>query len=272
MTRHITHAGGKSGFTLIELLAVVAILGILAGLAVGATHMVMDNARKTREISSAKQIITAYLLNAADHDDQLMTGYEFGAQVDFPSGDVGSGPEAERYPWRLAPYFNWDAEGIYMINGMKDSIDKMDRQSSEYRYMVSLAPSMGINAYCVGGYRTASRMMCPDDVATRLSQVDNPSSLIAFTSARTKTSGGQSVDIAGNFFVRPPVFGPMKWKSSGFDESSPSTNFGNVDFRHDGAAVVAYLDGHVDLKNTDQLRDMRLWARRADSENYSVNP
>jgi prepilin-type N-terminal cleavage/methylation domain-containing protein/prepilin-type processing-associated H-X9-DG protein len=262
----------RRGFTLIELLVVIGIIAVLAGIALPVINSVQRRTRATVEANSARQIVAGYLAYAADNDGELLPGYLAGASVEFPNGDIGAGPEAERYPWRLAPYLQWNAD-IYMINDLQKTVANMDRGSTEYRYMVSLAPALGLNTYCVGGYQTATSTLAKNDVALRLGSIDR--SLVAFVSARTKTSaksGAQSGDIAGSFFVRPPIFGGAKWKTGDFDEKKASLDYGNVDFRHSGKTVAAFTDGSVRMMDIDELRDMRLWARNADSPSYSVKP
>jgi len=36
--------------------------------------------------------------------------------------------------------------------------------------------------------------------------------------------------------------------------------------------VTSFTDGSVRMMDIDELRDMRLWARNADSATYSVKP
>jgi prepilin-type N-terminal cleavage/methylation domain-containing protein/prepilin-type processing-associated H-X9-DG protein len=267
-------SSAQRGFTLTELLVVIAIIAIIAGISFPVVNTTRKKARMVTEISAARQLVTAYLACAADNDGELMPGFLAGATVQFPNGDAGSGPEAERYPWRLAPYLRWGVDGTYILEANRESVNGKSVDSSEYRYMVSLAPALGLNTYCVGGYQSASSMMAKNDVATRLGQIENPSGLVAFVSARTKTSssGPQSGDVAGSFYVRPPVFSSLKWKTGAFDAKNASLDYGNVDFRHSRKAVVSFMDGSVQVLGIEDLRDMRLWARNADSATYSVKP
>jgi hypothetical protein len=46
----------------------------------------------------------------------------------------------------------------------------------------------------------------------------------------------------------------------------------NVDFRYNGKAVVACLDGHVELLTREEMRDMRRWSNlhaQSDDPNFA---
>lgn len=261
-----------SGFTLVELLIVVSIIGILSGTVLAVVQGATSRARTMREVSAARQVTAGYLLHAADHNDELLLGYQESGSITYPNGDQSSGPEANRYPWRLAPSINWNIDGVYLVNEAKRAVQQYAPNTFMYRYQVSLTPALGLNAYCVGGYQSGGGMFCANDVTTRLAQVDRPASLIAFVSARSKTSAGQYTgDFAGSHYVRPPSLGGMRWTSGAFDPTQPSSDFGNVDFRNAGQATVSFLDGSVRMMTPDQLRDMRLWARNANSADYAPN-
>ncbi len=264
----------NAAFTLVELLVVISIIAILGAIAFPVVQSIRKKGAMVTETNAARQSVAAYLSRAAEYEGELLPAFQFSASVDFPNGDAVGGPEAQRYPWRLAPYLQWNANGVFMINDLRKTVAGLDPQSSQYRYMVSLAPALGMNAYCVGGYQTASGSLAKTDVATRLAQVERASSLLTFVSARTKTSGSgtKDGDLAGSFFVRPPVFSGVKWKAGAFDASKAGLDYGNVDFRYNGKAVAAFLDGSTRLLSIDELRDMRLWARNAESATYSVKP
>jgi prepilin-type processing-associated H-X9-DG protein len=46
-----------------------------------------------------------------------------------------------------------------------------------------------------------------------------------------------------------------------------AANYGHVHGRYDGKAVCAFLDGSVRILSIEELRDMRLWSRKAALEN-----
>jgi prepilin-type N-terminal cleavage/methylation domain-containing protein len=63
----------KKAFTLIELLVVIAIIAILAAILFPVFAQAKQAAKKTAELSNAKQIGTAFLIYANDYDDMTVT-------------------------------------------------------------------------------------------------------------------------------------------------------------------------------------------------------
>ena len=49
----------------------------------------------------------------------------------------------------------------------------------------------------------------------------------------------------------------------------PAESFGHVDCRYNEFAVVAMLDGHVELLDFKQMNDMRLWSNLSAQANES---
>lgn len=75
---------GKGGFTLVELVVVIAILAIIAAIAIPAVVGIIDNATKTADMTSAKEIDEACMeyktgivwgiINAAEHGNSTQSG------------------------------------------------------------------------------------------------------------------------------------------------------------------------------------------------------
>ena len=267
------HFPKRDGFTLIELLVVITVIAVLAGLSLSVTRTVQNKGRQTKELHAARQLMAAYLAFPADHDGDLIRGYDKSVQeISLPSGKTVAGEMCCRYPWRLAPYLGEQVEEIFLLNDNQKITGTQAKDSFEYQYRVSLHPALGLNAYCVGGYDDGSNSgLFQSDVVTRMAQAVRPSSLIVFASARMKQSTAAE-EIGGNFIVKPPKFWRTKW-SPKFDTNQPAANFGNVAPRWEGRAVCAFLDGSVRTLDETELQDSRHWSNTAcerDEENFVV--
>src|SRR2546427_9860 len=115
-------------FTLIELLLVIAVIALLISLILPAIGMARRAAAQTRESSAARQLCIAYLSYATDYKGKVLPGY-LRTSWCFPTTDpvhyapVFDSPSAlednrlegviiQRYPYRLLPYMDFQAEGL----------------------------------------------------------------------------------------------------------------------------------------------------------------
>lgn len=234
------------------MLVTVVIIAVLCGLAMGGYGVVMGMARKAKEIAAARTLVSAYLAFPGDNNGELMPGYQPGASARLASGETVSGPTAERYPWRLAEYASLNVPETMLLNPQKQG---NPTSGSSYHYMVSLVPSLGLNAYCLGGYRTATGVLAKRDCVSAMAQLSSgqTANIVVFVSAQMKQ--GNDV-LEGNFIVKPPTM----------------TAATNIHARHRGKAVAAYLDGHVETNTEEELKDARRWSAYADSESYRIRP
>jgi len=249
-------------FTLVELLVVITILGLLAGLATPVLGRARKAGEQAAESSAAKNLITAYLAASQDRGGVLLQGYDEDGEATHANGtpfEVGSS-EATRWPWRLAPYLNYQMEGSVLVNERASAVDPMNPGHS---YLVSASPSLGMNSYFVGGHENgqpAYSYSTNGTCLTRMAQAERPSTLIVFCSARgLDPSRGRNVD--GYYFVTAPNSSP-RWGSS-YNPNASARAFGNVRISHGNKAVTAQLDGSVSLLSFEELRDMRRWANGA---------
>lgn len=256
----------KSAFSLVELLVVISVLGLLAGLATPVLGRARKAGEQAAESSAAKNLITAYLAAAQDNGGMLLPGYDEDGQASHANG-TAFGPnrsESTRWPWRLAPYLNYQLEGSMLVNERASAIDPLNPNHS---YLVSASPSLGMNSYFVGGhengqpaYSYTTNGVC----ITRIVQAEKPSMLIVFCSARgLDPARGQNVD--GFYYVTAPNSSP-RWPSS-YNPNASARSFGQVRMAYGGKAVTAQLDGSVSLLSFEELRDMRRWANGAAAAN-----
>ncbi|HEY5791783.1 MAG TPA: type II secretion system protein, partial [Chthoniobacterales bacterium] len=126
------------GFTLVELLAAVGILAVLGTLVFTASRNASDKTKLTREIAAAKTLISAYQLAAADNNGKLLPGMDFTLnKVWFEAGNKNvTGHAAQRYPFRLSPYFNDRLKGTLLIRQKSSQVNG--------DYAISVYPAFGI--------------------------------------------------------------------------------------------------------------------------------
>jgi prepilin-type N-terminal cleavage/methylation domain-containing protein/prepilin-type processing-associated H-X9-DG protein len=261
-------ASALRGFTLIELLVVIAILGILAALLVPVVDKVRRRAAQTEEIAAARNLTTAYRMHATDHSGRLLPGYRADPAFD-ERGDPLHAPANARYPWRLAPYLQHAVEGAFLVHrqrGWRTDAAAYD----QFVYTVSVFPALGMNVFHVGGddsgisgqgilpipahYKIFGRFC-----VTSMTDAHNPSSLLVFASARHAVDGNEG---PGYFKVEAPHLTGPRWTPR-FDPDAPAATSGYVDLRHQGKAVTAMLDGHVESLDDSRIRDMRRWSNQA---------
>lgn len=257
---------------MIELVAVMGITLVLATLTFGAYQNFCTKGKMTREISAGKNLITAYQTYAAENDGNYLPGMDMTVTtLTLPSGKkLTPAHVCQRYPYRLAPYFDYQMKGTVLVNDNESQIKKT--VGSMYEYGVSAFPAFGINYRFVGGYVSASSsgpsLQYPDECLSRASQAGKP--LLVFASGGVQDS---ATKVDGYNILTPPNFTGKNWSSAVWSKDSDPGIFGNVDARYDGKAVCVYSDGSVKLQAIADLRDMRLWSRNAaerDDPDYTV--
>ena len=256
----------RNGFTLVELLVTVAIIAVLGSLATVGYQSVRENARMTREVNAARNLIAGYLLHASDHNGQVLPGYRADPSATNLDGRPLPFPTNARYPWRLTPYIP-KIEGVMLFNGNESALDSHNRD-----YLVSVRPNLGINATLVGGHHGSGSPLPPNDRVidelgnfhlTRLPQASRPELLIVFASARSDSQHNPT----GYYEVRPPNLLSPVWSSTTFSPDQPASAHGFVDFRWKNRAVAATLAGNVELLDEAEMRDMRRWSIQAADAN-----
>jgi len=241
---------------MVELLCGLAVIAMLAALVVGAVGAAQKSGMKASEIAAGKTLMMGYHLYATENGGSLMPGYQRSpGQVLNTHGEPLGAKEASRYPWRLAPYISYNIKAAFLAT--KQEIPN----SSLSDYYVSLIPSLGMNSIYVGGHegdamdpynpRAAARF--GDFCVLRLNQAVKPSQLIVFASAFYEEPGRRKDDPQKGYFR-------IQYPNQ------------NVHFRYNKKAVVACLDGHVELLTEEEMRDMRRWSNlhaQSDDPNFA---
>lgn len=211
------------GFTLIELLVVIAIVAILASILFPVFAKVREKGRQTACGQHMRQITTAFLMYADDHDGTLpgLQAFRQSAQIygQVAFGDFNTGA--------LARYLTTKA--ILMC----PSISKRDLQQFQQEFRQPLLFSYSVNGYttyagCGGlpGEYTGNRERA-EVQGMKLSAFPNPSGTIHLVDEHV----GRAMDEIPD--------GANMVNNELFFHDDRATN------RHGNKANVTYLDGHV---------------------------
>ena len=272
-----------SGFTLIELLVVIAIIAVLISILLPSLGAARGVAKATRELAAAQQTMIAFQLYAQDNGGRYLPGMPDrrevsgrAAPIDGLGDPINDPLTAQRYPWRLAPYLDYNFRGLYSDD---KALSALRERYADYVYTVSLFPSLGMNVAYVGGSvnhlgdKTSQRIL-GKVFLERDDQANRPTQVIAFASARFRgpLTLAELPEPAGFFRVEAPTFGAGWQESYDPEAEAPGVNSGFVSLRHGNKAVTAMLDGHAEILGWDALRDMRRWADQATGEDWVPEP
>ncbi len=259
-----------SAFTLLELLAAIAIIAVLGVVSSAAYQSVVSKAGCSAEMSAAKSLSAAYQAAAADLGGKYLPSVDNSASAVLNAqGKNIMIPQAKaRYPFRLAPYFGYDIDNTLLVGRNKTQLLKemgpLTPGAPMYDYAVSAFPSLGINRAFVGG--TAGKADPNNEIIRTTAQADHR--IILFASGGTSTVDGYE-------YVRAPGAPGGMWSGESWKDGADPGDYGYVHPRHSSKAVVAFLDGSVQMMTVDELRDMRLWSRQAatrNDPNYKAQP
>ncbi|MBC2601517.1 type II secretion system protein [Puniceicoccus vermicola] len=279
---NVRHAKRK-GFSLVEILVVIAVIGILGGIAVAGVEKVRQSAQTSAETSAARQVIQAYLMTPIDNKGRFMMGYGDAGKTLYPEGFspiTSDAEDAKRYPLRLAPLLENNLQTLFAGRDLR----YYHEVASKSPYAASLNPSFGMNSVFVGGHcdgriydpgyepgrwsRDQTKM--PNSFwVLRPADAYSPSKLIVFTSSLYSPPADYGEPV-GFYRVNPPKL-PTGTSWGSYNPDIPAS-MGYVSLEHGGRTVAAHLDGHVDLLDGEQLRDMRRWSNQAaifDDPNFS---
>ena len=280
------------GFSLIELLVTISIIAVLISLLLPALGKAKALCRQTRELATIQQIGLAYSMYSDSSRGELLPGVAPAAMINGPvkvlneQGDRMTGPDAQRYPWRLAPFFNYDFRGMYSDDKLLSQFRTQEANYIQFgrpfSHVVSNFPSFGYNVAFIGGsendlaFNPTSQRVFGKFYVTKMDEVKVPSRLVAFMSARVEeqpilSSFGR---LEGFHRIVSPFWNPgqgTRWEST-YQDSAPiaEKNSGYVSLRHSGRTISLTLDGHAAMLNWDEVRDMRRWSNDANTPDWTL--
>jgi len=273
-----------AGFTLVELLVVVAIMVALLAALLPIISKVRDASARAREIASARMLVGAWQQYAQDANGVLLPGYKSG----LPAFDANHNPiasqtigvAASRWVWRLAPYIGHDIHSIFVGDHERLLRELEATDTSNYLYQTSVFPSFGLNSAWIGGdenfggFNSAYLATFGKFYASRLSELNQPASMVVFGSARGQEAapGGGGVEgvTEGYFRIRAPYFDSRVWAGA-YGADDPAS-WGNLSARNGGEIVTGFADGHAESRTPESLDDMRIWAPNADAKAWTLTP
>lgn len=238
-------------FTIVEILVATAIVGLLAGLGIPALNNALQSGKKAKEIAALKSLITAYNLYSSDNNNLLLKSYDLnGTAIDINGNPIGGedSHEAHRWPWRLAPYFNYGFYGTSHVNEIQSYIESQGGLSQTY--LVSVIPSFGLSLYCGGNDYEGSKLKA--SIASSVYQVAKPSQFVAFVSSRSMAVGKR---YEGFYYVEQPR------SSVKYDSKSNPKSTGYISARYNGNAVVGFLGGNISvIPYKDLATNKAIWS------------
>jgi prepilin-type N-terminal cleavage/methylation domain-containing protein/prepilin-type processing-associated H-X9-DG protein len=276
-----TRPPGRPAFTLVELLVVIGIISVLIGILLPALSAARKSGQQVRSLSNIRTVVAGFTQYHIDNRGCLPFGYPpavvdgWAVRAELPTGGTIGFPEASRYPWRLIRYVGdlWS-----ILYSHKDNVPADEAAANAYT--ISLYPTYGINAYYVGGHTgffgfdpATGRPNPTGPAVSKITRVRHPTRLIAFADATSAGVPGAGVD-DGWFVVTPPRKRGVQWtvEKGKCVPATAGVSMGLPQGRYGRGAACAFVDGHVESLQPDELTDMTYWSDAATGPDWDYAP
>ena len=236
----------KKAFTLLELLVVIAVIALLLGILMPVLSTAKSQAKAAICQSNLRQLILANTGYATEND-----GYYVPAASDLY--DDGTGGCHRWHGVRINSDEPFDPlKGpliAYLANGKIKECPERVRFRKGQSWDESFEKGnggYGYNMTYIGSLLWQGNIVTIDDLrkahksATRITEVARPAETLMFADCAISKEEGVHIEYS---FAEPPFL---------LDEGQPKESWGyaspSIHFRHRGKANVAWVDGHIDVR------------------------
>lgn len=217
----------RNGFTLVELLVAVAVAAMLLAVSVGAVARARDAGARAACKSNLRQLATAAMAYAADHDGRFPP-----AAADMASGNSlrwhgkKAGGAFRPEGGTLTEYLGGASGQVRRCPGAPPTEDGFESGCGGYGYNLSGVGSCTEHPEAAAGGDPYAEGM-PGAFFT------NAAGIVMFTDTAYVSGSGKKAKLIEYSFCEP-----VSWSGGG--EPWPT-----IHFRHGGKACVVWCDGHV---------------------------
>jgi prepilin-type N-terminal cleavage/methylation domain-containing protein/prepilin-type processing-associated H-X9-DG protein len=229
---HSRHESSEiKAFTLVELLAVIAIIGVLAGIIIPVVGAVRQSARANKLTANIRATASAALLSAEENKGRLPWHHFINAK-------------GETVHWQLVvrPYLGYVDIGrnidIRDLAYGGDDILHDPLDTSENSYLKAAVPNIAINGKGRIGSTSVVDGLVAGATGRLRSTIANPTRLMLLGPGASGTLSGQG--------------SPSNWPWDNITTTLSARDVGSSDpFRYKDAAPFAFCDGHVEHKTRE---------------------